>query len=339
MSKPPLRPVIWHPPAAPARAWQSRSATPLPPLTVLDVPGTGPEDVAVDDQGRIVTGVEDGRVLRITPATGAVERLCDTGGRPLGIEHLGGDQFLICDAYRGLLALSAGDGRLQTLHTGVDGSAFLVCNNAAVARDGTIYFTDSSQRFTLEHWKGDLLEHSGTGRLLRVEPGGRPEVVLDGLQFANGVAVAHDESFVAVAQSGGYCVTRVQLQGSSAGAVDTLIDNLPGFPDNISTGTDGLIWITIGSRRDRTLDLLAPRPPLLRRLVWALPEAWLPAPVPTVWVMAVDAAGRVVHDLQAPGDRMSVVTGVREVDGRVYLGSLVASAVAYFDLPAQEAPA
>ena len=40
---------------------------------------------------------------------------------------------------------------------------------------------------------------------------------------------------------------------------------------------------------------LAPLPPVLRRLVWSLPEAWLPAPVPTVWVMAVDDHGNVVE--------------------------------------------
>ena len=334
--KPRLSPVVWRPPAAPDRAWQPRSAIPLPPLTTLPVPGTGPEDVAVDDQGRIITGLDDGRVLRLSADGGAVETLCETGGRPLGIERLGDDQFLICDAYRGLLRLSASDGSLETLFTSAAGRPLRICNNAAVAADGTIYFSDSSQRVSLEHWKGDLIEHSGTGRLLRVAPGGQPEVILDGLQFANGVALAADESFVAVAESGGYCVKRVALQGSNAGAVGTLIDNLPGFPDNISTGTDGLIWITIGSRRDRTLDRLAPLPPLLRRLVWSLPEAWLPAPVPTVWVMAVDDEGTVVHDLQAPGGEMSVVTGVREVNGRVYLGSLVSSVVAYFDLPSQE---
>ena len=336
MAKPPVSPVVWQPPKAPDRAWQPESAAPLPPLTTLPVPGTGPEDVAVDEQGRIITGLDDGRVLRLSPDGATVETLCDTGGRPLGIEFLGDDRFLICDAYRGLLRLSATDGALETLCTDAAGLRLRVCNNAAVAQDGTIYFTDSTQRFSLEHWKADLLEHSGTGRLLRVEAGGQPEVILDGLQFANGVALAADESFVAVAETGSYCVRRVHLQGSRAGSTDVLIENLPGFPDNISTGTDGLIWITIGSRRDRTLDRLASLPPLLRKLVWSLPERWLPAPVPTVWVMAVDADGSVVHDLQAPGGEMSVVTGVREVDGRVYLGSLVAAVVAYFDLPSQE---
>ena len=43
------------------------------------------------------------------------------------------------------------------------------------------------------------MEHSGTGRLLQFDPSGRVEVLLSGLQFANGVALAEDESFVAVA--------------------------------------------------------------------------------------------------------------------------------------------
>lgn len=333
MSKPAVRPVVWHPPAAPARSRQSHSAIPLPPLTILPIPGTGPEDVVLDDAGNIITGVEDGRVLRVPVDGGPVQILADTGGRPLGVERLDGGRVLVCDAYRGLIALDLETGALEKLCDAVGDTPLRVCNNAAVARDGTVYFTDSTQRFELTYWKADLIEHSGTGRLLRLPPGGEPEVLLDGLHFANGVALAPDESFVAVAESGGYRVSRVDLNGQTAGKHRVLMDNLPGFPDNISTGTDGLIWIAIGSRRDRTLDRLSPLPPVIRRAVWALPEALHPAPVPTVWVMAIDDEGRVVHDLQAPGGEMSLVTGVREVDGRVYLGSLTAGVVAYFDLP------
>ena len=332
MARPAIQPAVWRPPPAPDRSWQERSARPLGPLTLLDLPGTGPEDVAVDDRGSIVTGLDDGRIVRLFPDGAPVEILCDTGGRPLGIEWLGADEYLVCDAYKGLLRLDAGTGRLGSLCDSVDGEPMLFCNNTAVATDGTIYFTDSSRRFSLEHWKADLIEHSGTGRLLRLAPGGSPEVVLDGLYLANGVALGADESFVAVAQTGGYCVTRLELAGAAAGSTATLIGNLPGFPDNISTGSDGLIWITIGSRRDKALDFLASRAPVLRKVVWSLPEFLHPAPVPTVWVMAVDAGGVVVHDLQEPGGRLSVVTGVRERDGRVYLGSLVAPVVGYFDL-------
>src|SRR5207248_759488 len=112
-----------------------------------------------------------------------------------------------------------------------------------------------------------------------------------------------------------------------------LVDNLPGFPDNISTGDDGLIWVALPNPRNSLLDLLHPRSPALRRLAWGLPERLQPQPVRTVWVLGVDPAGRVVHDLQAPGDHYCMVTGVRRRNGRLYLGSLTERAVAVLDLP------
>ena len=335
MARPPVSPVVWRPPKAPPRARQPRSATPMPRLTVLPVPGVGPEDVAVDRHGRILTGTADGRILRLSPDGRHIETLAETGGRALGIEWLDErDSLLVCDARRGLLLVDAAEGSVEILCDSVEGQRMLFCNNAAMSTNGTVYFTDSSRRFGLDHWKADLVEHSGTGRLLRREPDGAVALVLDGLQFANGVAISADESFVAVAETGAYRVQRVWLTGERAGTIDILIDNLPGFPDNISTGSDGLTWITVASRRDRVLEVLHPLPPVFRRLAWAMPERLQPAPHPTVWVMAVDAQGRVVHDLQEAGDeRFWMVTGVREVDGRVYLGSLMATSVAFFDLP------
>lgn len=305
----------------------------MPPLTVLPVPGVGPEDATVDTHGRLVSGVADGRILRWGAGNGAPETIADTGGRPLGIELLPDGRLVVCDARRGLLRVNPDTADVEVLCDQVGGKRMVFCNNAAVASDGTILFTDSSTRFGIDHWQADLIEHSGTGRLLRRVPDGGVSVVLDGLQFANGVALAPDESFVAVAETGAYKLQRLWLSGARAGSVDVLIDNLPGFPDNISTGSDGLIWITIGSGRNAILDRLHSLPPVLRRLVWAMPERFHPAPVPTVWVMAVDLQGGLVHDLQAPGDAaFSLVTGVREVGGRVYLGSLTSPAAAYFDL-------
>ena len=104
MRHPPLRPVVWQPPAAPTRAKARSGPLPLPPVRRLEVDGTGPEDVVVDEAGRVVTGVDDGRVLRVGP-DGRVEVVADTGGRPLGIELLGDDRLLVCDARRGLLAV------------------------------------------------------------------------------------------------------------------------------------------------------------------------------------------------------------------------------------------
>jgi sugar lactone lactonase YvrE len=334
MRRPSLHPVVWQPPAAPARAKARSGPVPLPPLLRIELDGAGPEDVVVDAAGRVVTGVEDGRLLRIDPDGGGVEVIADTGGRPLGIELLGDGRLLVCDARRGLLAVDPEAGAVEVLVDHVAGEPMRFCNNAAVAADQTVYFSESSRRFGVEHWLGDVLEHSGTGRLLRRDPGGAVEVLLDGLQFANGVALGPGESFVAVAELGAYRLTRLWLAGERAGERDVLADNLPGFPDNLADGSSGLIWVALGSPRNPLLDRLHRLSPVLRRVVWALPQRLRPAPEATVWVQAVDQTGRVVHDLQGPADDFGMVSGVREHDGRLYLGSFFERAVAVLDLPA-----
>lgn len=327
MGRPKLKPMVWTPPAAPARARASSGTGPLPPLRRIELPGVGPEDVLVGPGGEAYTGLDDGRILRITPDADRIDTIADTRGRPLGLEWLGDGTLLVCDARRGLLRVAPDAGTVELLSAG-----YTFCNNAAVTADGTVYFTDSSARFGIDNWRADLIEHSATGRLLRREPSGVVEPVLTGLSLANGVALVPDGLSVLVAETGAYRITRLWLSGDRAGEHEVFADNLPGFPDNISTGSDGLIWVSQASPRDPMLDRLLPRPPVLRSLVWALPQRLQPQPHRTVWVLAYAPDGTLVHDLQGPGDRYHLVTGVREHNGQVWLGSLTETAVATLTL-------
>ncbi|MGH3434666.1 MAG: SMP-30/gluconolactonase/LRE family protein, partial [Thermocrispum sp.] len=261
---------------------------PLPPLRVVDLPSHGAEDVLVDDAGRVLTGTEDGCIFRVSPDGGVVELVAETGGRPLGLEFLPDRTLLVCDAYRGLLHLDLRTETEEVWAYRVEGAPMMFCNNAAVASDGTVYFTDSSTRFGIEHWKADLLEQSATGRLFRRTADGAVDLVCDGLSFANGVALTDDEESVVVAETARCALRRVWLTDPRAGREEAFAPGLPGFPDNISTGSDGLVWVSVASPRDRALELLAPRWPLLRRLVWALPERMQPSPARTVRVQAYD---------------------------------------------------
>ncbi|MEU7144286.1 SMP-30/gluconolactonase/LRE family protein [Nocardia sp. NPDC046473] len=327
-----MNPQRWTPPPAPPRARQSRSTPPLPGLTRLELPGTGPEDVVLGPEGRLITGIADGSVLSIDPSTGDVRQLVNTGGRPLGLHADADGAILICDSERGLLQLTP-DGALEVLVDEIDGERLPFASNVVRDDDGTIYFSSSTSRYSLAEYMGDILEHSGTGRLFRRDPSGKVETLLDDLAFANGVVLAPDRSCVVVAETGGYRVSRYWLTGPKAGTRDRLIENLPGFPDNMGLGSDGLVWIALPTARNPLLDRLLPLPGFLRQFVWMLPDWVQPKPARTIWVMAVDFDGNIVHDLQTEGTNLAMVTGVVEQDGVLYLGSLTESAVGVTRVP------
>lgn len=305
-------------------------------FTVHPVPSMGAEDVVVSSEGIVYTGTEDGAIWALDALTGSARRVADTGGRPLGIELLGSDHLLVCDAERGLLRVHPATGAVETLVDRVDGTAMKFCNNAAVAADGTIWFSDSSLHFGVADWKDDFVQDTRTGRLLRRDPDGAVTVVLDGLAFANGVALAADEFSVFVAETRGRTVVRLWLTGPRAGQRGHLVTDLPGYPDNISRGTDGLIWVTVASPVDALVERLGSAPMTLRRAVTKIPDALQPKPRQTIRVQAFADDGALVHDLDietpSTGPGYHMVTGVREHHGRVWMGSLHEPAVAVHDL-------
>ena len=304
------------------------------PLTVIPIPGPGAEDVLVAPDGRVWTGTADGAIHVHDPATHQTATVTATGGRPLGFENLPDGRILVCDAHRGLLALDPATGDLETLLTEVDGERLLVPNNAAVTADGTIWFSDSSRVWPVEEWMSDLIEHTCTGRLFRRTPDGRVDTVLDRLCFANGVALTAEADAVLVAETGTRTIRRVSLGADGAArGTTTWVDDLPGHPDNIALGSDGLVWVTIASPTDRALTLLQRCPGAVRGLVRRAPERLKPGPRRTARVLALDSTGRTVHDLDFDAGAWHLATGVREHDGRVWLGSLVEPAIAVGDVP------
>lgn len=305
-------------------------------LDVIAVPGPGAEDVVVGgpgpDEGAVFTGTADGSVFRVSHDGRRIDRVAHTGGRPLGIEIDGDGRLLVCDAHRGVLRIDPRTGATEGVVDRIGGAPMRFCNNAAIAGDGTVWFTDSSTRFGIEQWKDDFVQDTRTGRLARLGTHGAVQVVLDGLAFANGVALAADESYVAVAETGARTVVRRWLTGPRAGTRDLLVADLPGYPDNIARGSDGLVWVSIASPQDPVVELLQRSPLPVRRTVTRIPEPLQPKPQRTVRVQAYDDAGTLVHDLDLPASAYHMVTGVREHDGRVWLGSLHEPAIAVVDL-------
>ncbi|MEW2298379.1 SMP-30/gluconolactonase/LRE family protein [Streptomyces sp. NPDC006655] len=310
--------------------------TRLVPLHYVAVGGRGPEDVVTDPDGRVLTGVEDGRILRLDglgdPDTVRVRVLAETGGRPLGLELLPDGDLLVCDAERGLLRVGLADGVVRVLADSVEGEPLRFASNVVALPDGTAYFTVASRRFPLHQWVGDIVEHSGTGRLLRLAPGARaPEVACEGFQFANGLAVSGDGTFLIVAETGAYRLTRYWLTGPRAGRAEFFAE-LPGMPDNM--WRDGeLTWVALAGPRNPPLDLLHRTPSAVRRAAARAAVHAPYRPVGTIAVMALDDDGRVVHHLARQRSGFRMATSVCVTGRLLVLGSVWEPGVAVCTAP------
>jgi sugar lactone lactonase YvrE len=297
-------------------------------VRLVAVGGEAPEDVLVDDRGRVYTGLSDGRVVRLDADGAPPVTVARVPGRPLGLELLGPDELLVCAADAGLLVVSLDGGAVRTLADRVGDRALLAVNNAAVAADGTVYFSDSSTRFPMPQWRADLIQRTRTGRLLRRTPDGVVTELLGGLEFANGVALAADGSYVAVAETGACRLQRVWRTGERAGRSEVFVDGLSGYPDNIALGSDGLVWVALPSPRSPVLTAVQRMPAPVRRAVSTIPERMQPRPQRTVSVVALDDDGRVVRELRGEIDGFTVLTGVREFRGTLWMGSLTGASLA-----------
>ncbi|MDX1497246.1 MAG: SMP-30/gluconolactonase/LRE family protein [Salinisphaeraceae bacterium] len=297
--------------------------------------GNGPEDVAVDDRGRVFVGFIDGRIMRFDP-DGKQTEVADTGGRPLGLDFAPSGDLIIADGYKGLLAMNSNN-ELRLLASEADGLPFAFTDDVDVAPDGSIYFSDASSKLDpSSHGMNDAIEHGPYGRLLRYEPAtGNTEVLLDGLYFANGIAVGPDEAYVLVNQTMSYDVLRYWLKGPKAGSAETFIDELPGFPDGISFNGKDTFWLAIFAPRNPILDKTAGQP-FLRKVIYRLPEFLKPKPVPHAIVLGLNENGEVIHNLQDASDTAyAPVTSAEEAKGWLYLGSLTAPGYARIKAPTQ----
>lgn len=292
----------------------------------------GPEDVHVDDQGRIYGGCADGRIVRVLPG-GEVETFAQTGGRPLGMEFDAEGNLIVCDAVRGLLSVDP-RGEVAVLATESDGAPFGFADDCDVAADGVIYFSDASDKFGVHAYMLDLLEGRPHGRLLAYDPKTkRTTTLLGGLYFANGVAVSAEGDFVLVNETYRYRVARYWLTGPKAKTSEVFADNLPGFPDGISRSPRGTFWVAMFTTRNPTADALAAYP-WVRKQMAKLPAPLWPKPAPYGLVLELDAEGNVLRSFHDPGGRtVENVTSVHECDGRLYLGTLQNDYIAQWTLP------
>ena len=329
-----VQPVAWKPPAAPslsagpyAENQRLKAAEQVGPSDI-----DGPEALLLEGDF-LITGLHDGRLIRTSLDGKARQVLSDTGGRPLGLARHPNGLLVIADGIKGLLSLDA-QGQLIPLTTEANGVPFGFTDDVAIDKSGHYaYFSDASSRWGYGHDGEAIIEHGGDGRLLRYDfQTGKTSVLLDKLQFANGVTLGPDDAYVLVNETGAYRISRYWLTGPKAGTHDLFIDNLPGLPDNLAFNDSNRFWVALYAPRSALLDGTAGHPRVRKMIVRALTV--LPKPVEKRgFVLVLDLEGKVIANLQdASSGNYSPITTAREYGDWLYLGSLKATHMARLPL-------
>ncbi len=241
----PVAPVVYEPLKGPALTGDFQDNDALGAMEHILLPdgARGPEDLAVLPDGKIYTTDLAGALYRIDGAR--PEKIEDLGGRPLGLKAGPDGALYIADSYRGILRWT-GPGTLETLVDTVEGAPLIYANQLDIARDGTIYFSNSSDRFDPETMGGTkptsvmtIWEQSDTGYVARRTPDGKVEKIASGFVYTNGVALSQEEDVLLINETGRARVHRLWLTGDKAGEVELFLGNLPGYPDNREAQGDG----------------------------------------------------------------------------------------------------
>lgn len=331
----PVEPVAWQAPKAPTLEKQYENNHKLASIKRLAVgEGVGPESIAIDADGYLYTGYVDGRIVRFDLNGKNPDLIVNTYGRPLGLKVANDGHLIVADALRGLLKINSQSGILEVLTNSADDLPFKFTDDLVIADDGNIYFTDASSKFgPAMHARDDIIEHGGHGRLLKYDPSTKvTSVLLDGLEFANGIALSQDQSFLVVAETGNYDIIRYWLTGPKADQHEMFFDNLPGIPDGMSSNGEGTFWVALYAPRNALLDFASPYP-WLRKVFYRLPQFLQPQPAAHAFVLGLNEKAEVTHNLQdASVSAFHPVTSVIQHHNKLYLGSLTADHFSVYEL-------
>lgn len=338
----PAEPVSWVAPTPPGYIGAYAPNTRLAELRTIDIGEEfGPEHIAIGPDGKLYAAMASGKLLRMDPDGSHQEVFADTHGRVLGFDFDATGRMIAADAMKGLLGITAGQVSVLTDHVNAN-DAVRYANSIVVASDGLVFFTDASTRFAPSEWGGtyeasvlDIMEQATSGRVLAYDPANASTyVVAHGFSFANGIALSGDGQTLFISETGRYRIWKIDRHArdldvrSGSSQASVLIDNLPGYPDNLMRGRDGRIWAGLFKPRNPAADGLSQKP-FMRKVLLRLPRSLLPLGESYGHVFAFDENGRVTEDLQDPLAAYPQTTGVTETADRLYIHSLIAPVIGW----------
>lgn len=304
----------------------------------------GPEDVIFDKDDNLYCGSRHGDIIRfLAPDHRRWEIFAHIGGHPLGLAFDARGNLHACVGGMGLFSIDpAGkvtklsDETNRSLLSIVDDSRLRLADDLDIAPDGRVFFSEATVRYEMYDWMVDALEGRGNGRIICYDPAtGASRTVLPSLQLPNGICVERSGQSLLYAETWGCRITRWYFDGPKKGQREVVIDNLPGYPDNINRASDGNYWCALCGMRSPVFDLALRMPDFRRRMVQKVGrDDWLYPNMNTGCVIKFDAQGNVLDVLwDLGGEAHPMITSIREHKGYLYLGGIYNNRVGKYRIP------
>ena len=304
----------------------------------------GPEDIILDRSDNLYSVTRSGSIVRfLAPDFKVREEFAKVGGRPLGMAFDREENLIVCVAGMGVYGVKPDrtvfkvtDRTTRTAWRMKDDSRLYLADDLDIAPDGKIYFSEASTRYELADWALDGFEGRGNGRLVCHDPKtGVTNTILKGLTFPNGVCISHDGNSVLFASTWLCCIYRYWIATEKAGTCETLIDNLPGYCDNINRASDGTYWLAFVGLRSPAYDLAMANPGFRIRMVKQMPpDEWLCPGINFGSIIKFNDEGQVLESLWDPGGQSHpTITSVREHKGYLYIAGLENNRIGRIPLP------
>jgi ribose transport system permease protein len=303
-----------------------------------------PEDVIFDRDDNLYAGSRHGDVIRFFPPDyERMEVYAHIGGQPLGMAFDRKDNLYVCIGGMGLYRITpdrkvekATDETNRSWSSVTDDSRLRLADDLDIADDGRIFFSEATVRYEMHEWPVDGLEARGNGRIICYDPNtNSTRTVIRDLKFPNGVCIASDGQSFFFAETWGCTVKRHWFDGPKAGTTEMVMDNLPGYPDNINLASDGNYWLAMVGMRCPALDLAWRMPNFRRRMAKRVPvDEWLFPNINTGCVIKFNEKGEVLESLwDLGGINHPMITSMREHRGYLYLGGIMNNRIGRYKLP------
>jgi ribose transport system permease protein len=300
--------------------------------------------VILDRHNNLYGGSRHGDIIRFFPPDYKKwEVFAHIGGAPLGMAFDRDDNLHVCVGGMGVYRITPDrkvemvtDETNRSIYSVNDDSRMRLADDLDIADDGKIYFSEATIRYEIHDWPIDALESRGNGRIICHDPKtGKSRTILRNLLFPNGVCIASNQQSILFSETWGCCVKRYWFEGPKKGQVEVLMENLPGYPDNINMASDGNYWMSLLGMRSPALDLAWKMPSFRKRMTLQVPrDEWLFPNVNIGCVLKFNDQGEVLDILWDMGAKNHPqITSMREHRGYLFLGGLSNNRIGRYKIP------